>query len=300
MAETVGFIGLGNIGNPMSRRVLGAGYTLVAYDVNPEALKRLVQAGAQAADSPKAVAAQAQKICLSLPISPIVEDVCTGPGGIIEGAESGTIVIDLTSGNPPHTARIHDRLAERGIHLIDAGVSGGLPGAEAGTLGIMVGGDEAKYREALPVLQAIGKNIYHMGASGAGHMTKALNNFCAAANYLAACEAVTVATKAGLDPTKVVDAINASSGQSFATTHRFPRFVLQGDFTHAGGMAMELMTKDVTTALGVGKEVGVPMPIAGLVQQMYHLAEAMLSSTAANQSAVKLYEQWSGVENRAV
>ncbi len=299
MAETVGFIGLGNIGNPMSRRVLGAGYPLVAYDVNPAALERLVQAGAQAADSPQAVAAQARKICLSLPISSIVEDVCLGPNSIVEGGVPGTIVIDLTSGNPPHTARIHDRLGERGIHLIDAGVSGGLPGAEAGTLGIMVGGDEAKYQEALPVLQTIGKHIYHMGPSGAGHMTKALNNFCAAANYLAACEAVTVATKAGLDPTKVVDAINASSGQSFATTHRFPRFVLQGDFTHAGGMAMELMTKDITTALGVGKEVGVPMPIAGLVQQMYHLAESMLSATAANQSAVKLYEQWGGVENRA-
>ncbi len=108
-----------------------------------------------------------------------------------------------------------------------------------------------------------------------------------------------MATKAGLDPVKVVDAINASSGQSFATTHRFPRFVLQGDFTHAGGMAMELMTKDVTTALGVGKDVGVPMPVAGLVQQMYHLAESILNAKAPNQSAVKLYEQWSGVENRA-
>lgn len=138
MAETVGFIGLGNIGNPMARRVLGAGYDVVAYDVNPEALDRLVQTGAQAADSPKAVAAQARKICLLLPISPIVEDVCLGPGGIIEGATRGTVVIDLTSGNPPHTAHIYDRLAERGIHLIDAGASGGLPGAEAGTLGIMV------------------------------------------------------------------------------------------------------------------------------------------------------------------
>ncbi len=216
MAETIGFIGLGTIGNPMSRRVLGAGYTLVAYDIQPQALDRLVQAGAQ-----------------------------------------------------------------------------------AGTLGIMTGGDEACYEACLPVLQAIGKNIYYMGQSGAGHMTKALNNFCAATNFLATCEAVTVATKAGLDPVKVVHAINASSGQSFATTHRFPGFVLPGDFTHRGGMATELMVKDITTALGVGKEVGVPMPVAGLVQQLYHLAQAMLSPKAPNQSVVKIYEEWAGVENRA-
>lgn len=299
MAETIGFIGLGNIGNPMSRRVLGAGYTLVAYDVRPEALERLVQTGAQAATSPQDVASRARTICLSLPTSPIVEQVCLGPNSIIEGAVAGTVVIDLTSGNPPHTAQIAAQLAAKDIHLLDAGVSGGLPGAEAGTLGIMVGGDAAVYEACLPVLGTIGKNIYHMGQSGAGHMTKALNNFCAAANYLAACEAVTVATKSGLDPVKVVDAINASSGQSFATTHRFPRFVLQGNFTHEGGMAMELMVKDVTTALGVGKEVGVPMPVAGLVQQLYHLAQAILTPQAPNQSAVRLYEQWSGVENRA-
>jgi 3-hydroxyisobutyrate dehydrogenase-like beta-hydroxyacid dehydrogenase len=299
MAETVGFIGLGNIGNPMARQVLGAGFPLVAYDLRPEALDRLVQAGAEPATSPREVASRASKICLSLPISPIVEQVCLGPDGIIEGAAAGTVVIDLTSGNPPHSVRIATHLAERDIHYLDAGVSGGTRGAEAGTLGIMVGGDAAIYETCLPVLQAIGKNIYHMGQSGAGHMTKALNNFCAAANYMAACEAVTVATKAGLDPVKVVAAMNASSGMSYATQHRFPNFVLKGDFSHAGGMATELMTKDITTALGVGKEVGAPMPIAGLLQQLYHIAEIMLGSKVANHSTVKVYEQWAGVENRA-
>jgi 3-hydroxyisobutyrate dehydrogenase len=130
-------------------------------------------------------------------------------------------------------------------------------------------------------------------------MTKALNNYCSAANYLAASEAITVATKAGLDPAKVVAAINASSGMSFATMHRFPQFVLKGDFGHRGGMATELIIKDVTTALGIGKEVGVPMFIAGLVQQLYQLAQAIQGPQAPNQSAVKLYEEWSGVENRA-
>ena len=299
MAEKIGFIGLGNIGNPMSRRVLGAGFSLVVYDLNPQAIERLTKEGAERASSPKDVASRARKICLSLPTSPIVETVCLGTDGIIEGAAAGTMVIDLTSGNPPHTAQIAARLAEKGIHMIDAGVSGGVPGAEAGTLGIMVGGDEKSYEECLPVLKAIGQNIFHMGKIGAGHMTKALNNYCSAANYLAASEAITVATKAGLDPAKVVAALNASSGMSFATMRRFPQFVLKGDFSHRGGMATELIIKDVTTALGIGKEVGVPMFIAGLVQQLYQLAQAIQGPQAPNQSAVKLYEEWGRVENRA-
>lgn len=299
MVEKIGFIGLGNIGNPMSRRVLGAGFSLVAYDVRPEALDRLVKEGAEAASSPKDVASRVQKICLSLPTSPIVEQVCLGKDGIIEGGAAGTIVIDLTSGNPPHTAQICARLVAKGIQMIDAGVSGGVPGAEAGTLGIMVGGDEKVYEQCLPVLRAIGQNIFHMGKIGAGHMTKALNNFCSAANYLAACEAITVATKAGLDPAKVVAVINASSGMSFATMHRFPQFVLKGDFSFRGGMATELIVKDVTTALGVAKEVGVPMFMAGLVQQLYQLAQAIQGPQAPNQSVVRLHEQWAGVENRA-
>lgn len=299
MADTVGFIGVGNIGNPMARRVLKAGFPLVAYDTRPDALDRLVQAGAERASSPADVASRARRICLSLPVSSVVEQVCLGPNGIVEGATAGTIVIDLTSGNPPHTVQIGARLKERDVHMVDAGVSGGLPGAEAGTLGIMAGGAAEAYEECLPILSAIGKSIFYMGTLGAGHLTKALNNFCAAANYLAACEAVTVATKAGLDPGKVVAAIDASSGASFATAQRLPRFVLQGDFSYGGGMAMELMVKDIASALAAGKDVGVPMPMAGLAQQIFHLAQAVLGEKAPNHSAVKLYEQWAGVENRA-
>jgi 3-hydroxyisobutyrate dehydrogenase-like beta-hydroxyacid dehydrogenase len=298
MAEKVGFIGLGNIGNPMSRNVLKAGFPLVGYDVNPAAIERLVKEGAEAASSPKDVGSRAQKICLSLPNSTIVETVCLGKDGVIEGAAAGTVVIDLTSGNPPHTAQIGARLAERGIHMIDAGVSGGVAGAEVATLGIMVGGDEKIYEQCLPILRAIGQNIFHMGKIGAGHMTKALNNFLSAANYLAASEALTVATKSGLDPAKVVGAVNASSGMSFATMKRIPNFVLKGDFSFRGGMATELIIKDLTTALGIGKEAGVPMFFAALAQQLYQLAESIQGPQAPNQSAIKLYEEWAGVENR--
>jgi 3-hydroxyisobutyrate dehydrogenase-like beta-hydroxyacid dehydrogenase len=298
MAEKVGFIGLGNIGNPMSRNVLKAGFSLVVYDANPAAIDRLVKEGAEPASSPKDVASRAQRICLSLPNSPIVETVCLGKDGIIEGAADGKIVIDLTSGNPPHTAQIASRLAEKDIQMIDAGVSGGVAGAEVATLGIMVGGDEKAYEACLPILRAIGQNIFHMGKIGAGHMTKALNNVLSAANYLAASEVLTVASKNGLDPAKVVAAINASSGMSFATMKRIPHFVLKGDFSFRGGMSTELIIKDVTTALGLGKEAGVPMFMAGLALQLYQLAQSIQGPLAPNQSAIKLYEEWAGVENR--
>lgn len=298
MAETIGFVGLGNIGNPMARRVLAAGFELVAYDVRPEAVERLVEAGAEAGASPRDVASRARKICLSLPTSHQVEEVCLGAEGIVEGAAAGSIVVDLTSGNPPQTAEIGARLREAGIELIDAGVSGGVPGAEQGTLGIMVGGSAQAYEECLPVFEAIGTQVFHMGELGAGHLTKALNNFCSAASYLALSEAMTVATKAGLDPEKVIGAINASSGMSWASQRRFPMFVLEGDFSSRGGMATELMVKDLTTALGAGKEQGVPMPVAGLVQQLFLLSQAVHGAGAPNQSAVRIYEGWAGVENR--
>ena len=299
MAEMIGFIGLGNIGGPMARNVLGAGFGLVALDLQPEALARLTEAGAQPADSPRAVAGAARTICLSLPTSNEVEQVCFGPDGIVEGAEPGTIVVDLTSGNPSQTAAIGARLRASGIELVDAGVSGGVPGAEAGMLGIMCGGSIEAYEACLPVLEAIGTQIFHLGEPGAGHLTKALNNFCSAANYLALSEAMTVATKAGLDPLKVLGAINASSGRSWTSENRFPKFVLAGDFSSRGGMATELMVKDLANAVAGGKEQGVPMPIAGLVSQLFLLSQALHGPKAPNQIAVRMYEQWGQAESRA-
>ena len=168
------------------------------------------------------MASRCDTILLSLPNSPTVEEVALGKNGISEGASPGMIVVDLTSGNPPHTAQICARLAEKSIHFIDAGVSGGVPGAEAATLGIMVGGDGEFFERARPILEKIGSNLYHMGPIGSGHMTKALNNFLAATNLAAASEALVVATKAGLDPEKVVAAFNASSGRSRPPRSAFP------------------------------------------------------------------------------
>lgn len=298
MQEKVGFIGIGNIGTPMSLNVLRAGYPLVVYDARQSQMGPLLLEGAEAGISPKDVASRCKTILLSLPNSLVVEQVTLGRDSIIEGAAPDTVVVDLTSGNPPHTAAICARLAEKGIHFIDAGVSGGIPGAEAATLGIMIGGDAGAFERVRPILEKIGANLYHMGPIGAGHMTKALNNFLAAANLAAASEALVVATKAGLDPEKVVAAINASSGRSWATEQRIPNFVLKGDFSYRGGMAMELIVKDLATACGIGKDQGVPMFIANLMHQLLMRISDEIGAKTPNIAVARAFEQWAGVEVR--
>jgi 2-hydroxy-3-oxopropionate reductase len=299
MAGKVGFIGIGNIGTPMALNVLRAGYTLVVYDARPQQMEPLAREGAETATSPRDVASRCHTILLSLPNSPIVEQVTLGKDGIAEGAQPGTVVVDLTSGNPPLTASICARLKEKGIDFIDAGVSGGIPGAEAATLGIMIGGDGQVFEGVRPVLEKIGKNLYHMGPIGAGHMTKALNNFLAATNLAAASEALVVATKAGLDPDKVVAAFNASSGRSRATEERIPNFVLKGDFSYRGGMAMELIVKDLATACGIGKDQGMPMFIANLMHQLLMRISDEVGHQTPNISVARAMEGWAGVEVRS-
>jgi 2-hydroxy-3-oxopropionate reductase len=299
MPDKVGFIGIGQIGTPMSLNVLRGGYPLVVYDIRREQMEPLLKEGAESSTSPRDVASRCSIVLMSLPNSAIVEQVALGPDGIIEGAKPGTLVIDLTSGNPPQSAVICARLAEKSIRYIDAGVSGGIPGAEAATLGVMVGGGGEDFERARPVLEKIGTNLLHMGAIGSGHMTKALNNFLAATNLAAASEALVVATKAGLDPEKVVGAFNASSGRSRATEERIPNFVLKGDFRWRGGMAMELIVKDLATACGVGKDQGVPMFVANLMHQLLMRISDEIGPKTPNIGVARAMEQWAGVEVRS-
>ncbi|MBI2323153.1 MAG: NAD(P)-dependent oxidoreductase [Chloroflexi bacterium] len=292
----VGFVGLGNIGSPMARHVLGGGYPLVVYDLRPEAVARLAAAGAEAADSPRAVAQRCRHILLSLPTSAQVEAVCLGPDGIVHGAAPGTVVLDLTSGQPSATVRIAEALAERGIHMLDAPVAGGVVGAEEGSLAVMVGGDQALFEHYRPLLGTFGRHLLHMGPIGSGHLTKSLNNFLLAVGFLATAEATVVATKAGLDPARLLEVIQAGSGRNFSTERRFPMFVMKRDFSPRGGMTIELLHKDVQIATTAGREQSVPMPIAHLIQQLIAVGMAELGSGTPNQSLVKLYERWAGVE----
>jgi 3-hydroxyisobutyrate dehydrogenase len=293
MAEKVAFIGVGLIGGRMARRVLQAGYPLVVYDVRADQTDTLVKQGAEAASSPKDAAARCPIILLSLPNSDVVEAVCFGNDGIVAGAQPGTTVVDLTSGDPPHTVKICRRLAQSGIKMIDIGVAGSFPQADKGTLGAIAGGDVDVLDNVWPVLNTFSNRRYHLGKIGSGHFVKSLNNFLGAAYYVAGCEAMIVAAKAGLDPKKVLEVLNEGGGRSTATESRIPAW-LKRDFSR--GMAVELLIKDVAITCGLGKEYRTPMFIANTLHQLLMRAAAEIGYTEHNGAIARAFEKWADVE----
>ena len=252
----VGFIGLGNMGGRMTRRLTGAGIAVLGYDVR-EGLA--AAAGATAADSAAAVCEGSDPVLLSLPDSTVVESVVLGPdgaSGLIGAARPGQVIIDLSTAAPASTRRIHAALAERGVHYLDAGISGGAAAAGKGTLTIMVGGSAAVLDAVRWVFDPIASKVVLMGDSGAGHSTKLLNNFLNAVSLAATAEVMVAARKAGLDLAAVLDVVNASSGVNFATLNRFPH-IIKGDYLE-GGLTSALMTKDLVLYVDHVRELGVP------------------------------------------
>ena len=216
MAVSVGFIGLGNMGNPMAVNVLKAGFPMTVFDKNPQTMENLVQGGAKAAASAKQVVGSAEVVLTSLPGSPEVEEVYLAPGGLVELAKPGNVLVDLSSVLPSTPRKIEPRAKARGVHYLEAPVSGGVTGARAATLAIMTGGDGAVLERVRPILRAIGPNIYHVGAVGAGNTVKAINNMMASVNSLAMMEGMVLGMKAGLDLTMLYEVVKASSGNSNA------------------------------------------------------------------------------------
>jgi 3-hydroxyisobutyrate dehydrogenase len=252
----VGFVGLGNMGGRMTRRLTGAGITVAGYDVRDG---QAVAAGAVPAGSPAAVCAGSECVLLSLPDSTVVETVVFGDGGagsLLAAASPGQVIIDLSTAAPASTRRIHAALAEREVEYLDAGISGGAAAAEKGTLTIMVGGSAAALAAVRWVFEPIAAKVVLMGGSGAGHSTKLLNNFLNAVTLAATAEVMVAARKAGLDLAAVLDVINTSSGVNYATTNRFPH-IIQGDYLE-GGLTSALMTKDVVLYVDHVRELGVP------------------------------------------
>ena len=252
----VGFVGLGNMGGRMTRRLTGAGITVAGYDVRDG---QAAAAGAVPADSPAAVCAGSECVLLSLPDSKVVETVVFGDGGaagLLTAARPGQVIIDLSTAAPASTKRIHAALAERGVEYLDAGISGGAAAAKKGTLTIMVGGSAAALAAVRWVFEPIAAKVVLMGDSGAGHSTKLLNNFLNAVTLAATAEVMVAARKAGLDLAAVLDVINTSSGVNYATTNRFPH-IIRGDYLE-GGLTSALMTKDVVLYVDHVRELGVP------------------------------------------
>jgi 3-hydroxyisobutyrate dehydrogenase-like beta-hydroxyacid dehydrogenase len=250
--NAVGFIGLGNMGGRMTACLVRAGADVVGYDTRPGVAAAV---GAAPAASPQEVAERADIVLMSLPDSTVVEAVVVGDQGVAAGCRAGQVVVDLSTADPASTRTLHRQLGDRGVEYLDAGISGGAAAADKGQLTLMVGGSEAALAAVRPTLQAFAGKIFHVGASGAGHATKLLNNFLNAVSLAATAEVMVAAKKAGLDLQTVLDVFNESSGVNFATVNRFPR-IIHGDYLE-GGLTNTLMMKDVTLYTDYVSQLGV-------------------------------------------
>ena len=271
MALSVGFIGVGNMGNPMAGNVLKATFPMTVFDLNPKAMENLIAGGARRAGSAREVVEQSEIVLTSLPASPDVEAMYLAPGGLVEHAKPGTILIDLSSVLPSTPRKIEPRAKQRGVHFLEAPVSGGVSGARAATLAIMVGGDAEALARARPVLSAMGPNIFHVGPVGAGNTVKAINNMMACVNGLAMMEGLALGVKAGLDPMTIYEVVKASSGGSKAL-ERIPRAIIPRDFEP--GFKVALMNKDLETFTLIAKELHVPVSFANVAQRYEQMALA--------------------------
>jgi 3-hydroxyisobutyrate dehydrogenase len=293
MAISVGFIGVGNMGNPMAYNVLKAGFPMVVFDKNPQAMENLIQAGAQPASSVREVVEQSEITLTSLPASPDVEAVYLQPGGLVESARPGTLLVDLSSVLPSTVRKIEPRAKERGVQFLEAPVSGGVTGARAATLAIMVGGDAEVLARAQPVLRAIGPNIFHVGPVGAGNTVKAINNMMACVNSLAMMEGLALGVKAGLDPMAIYEVVKASSGASKAL-ERIPNGLLPRKFEP--GFKVQLMNKDLETVTTIAKDLHVPLSFANIAQQYQQAALAAGLAEHDTSVVMTIIERLAGVE----
>jgi 2-hydroxy-3-oxopropionate reductase len=265
MKKKIGFIGLGIMGKPMAKNLLKAGYSIVAYDLNKDAVEDVVKAGALGASSSKEAAGKAEVIITMLPDSPDVKEVILGKDGVLEGIKPGSIVIDMSSINPLVSQEIEKELRKKGVEMLDAPVSGGETGAIQGTLAIMVGGKEKVFNESVEIFKAVGKNIVHVGKIGAGGFVKLVNQIIVAVNIAAVGEAFTLGTKAGLDPQVIYQAIRGGLAGSSVLETKAPMMFARN---FKPGFKIRLHHKDLQNALSTAKDLGVPLPLSSFVQQI--------------------------------
>jgi 3-hydroxyisobutyrate dehydrogenase-like beta-hydroxyacid dehydrogenase len=294
MARTreVGFIGLGEMGGRMAQLLLGRGRRLVVYDIRAEAMDRLARLGAEPRASPAGVADRASTVLLSLPTPAVVRAVATGAGGLIEGSAIRTCV-DLSTTGPAVAREIAGALATRGIELIDAPVSGGVRGAERGTLTVMAGCSAAGLEGARELLDELAEHVFHVGAEpGMGQLAKVLNNLLSATALAATAEALALGVKRGLDAQMLLDVLNASSGRNSATAQKFPEAVLPRTFDF--GFALALMNKDVQICLAEAQRSEVEMRLGATVAELWADAESRTQAGADCTEIVRLVEERTG------
>jgi 3-hydroxyisobutyrate dehydrogenase-like beta-hydroxyacid dehydrogenase len=289
----IGFVGLGQMGGPMSRRLLAAGHELVAYDEREEAVQALVPEGAQPAGSPAEVAERAEVVLVSLPTPEVVRAVALGRDGLIQGSAMRTYV-DLSTTGQAVAMEVAAALDGRGVVTLDAPVSGGVRGAREGTLAVMAAGPTAELERVRPLLEVFGR-VFHVGERpGLGQLMKLANNFLSATAIVATAEAIALGVKGGLDPATMIAVINASTGRNTASEDKFPRQVLTGSY--AAGFTAGLLTKDLRLCAAAADALEVPMPVAAEVYARCQRAVAELGAEADIMAMVKSVERAAGVK----
>ena len=288
----IGFIGLGNMGFPMARRLIEAKHQLFVFDFRKEVMDRLVAMGAKAASSPKDVADRAETVMASLPSLQASLDVATGKDGVIEGKRVKRFV-DLSTVGSQMAVKIHDILAKRHLVQIDCPVSGGVGGAEKGTLAVMVSGPRADYEAIKPALEVIGKVFFIGEKPGSAQTMKLANNFLSGTAMVATSEAVVLGVKAGLDPSIMIDVINSGSGMNTASRDKFPRSILPRSFDY--GFATGLMVKDIRLALEEMKSLGLSMEVAEAVGRLWETVIRENGADSDFTEAIKPIERKAGV-----
>ena len=261
----VAFIGMGTMGVGMARNILKAGHDVIVHNRTRHKEESLAAEGAQRAASPREASAGAEIIVVCVSDTPDVEEIILGDEGVIHGAARGSIVVDNSTISPGATRRVADRLADKGVSMLDAPVSGGSEGAQNGTLSIMVGGEAAVFEKALPILKAMGKTITHVGEIGAGQVTKAINQIVITGTYLTMAEGLAIGMKAGLDMEKVLQAIGGGAAASWVLQNRGRNVI---DNTYPLGFRLSLHHKDLNIALETARELGATLPATALVAQM--------------------------------
>jgi 3-hydroxyisobutyrate dehydrogenase-like beta-hydroxyacid dehydrogenase len=290
--QSVGFVGVGRMGARMARRLMAAGHPLTIYDTSDAAVQPLVESGAKRAESPAAVASAADIVFASVPTPPIVESVALGPKGVIEGTRA-KIFIDVSTTGATTAKRVAEGLAAKGITAVDAPVSGGISGAEKGTLAVMVSCPQTTFEIVKPLLDVLGKIFFVGTQPGQGQTMKLLNNLLSATAMAITSEAVVMGVKAGLDPSLVVDVFNAGTARNSATQDKIKQHVISRKFSYGFGLA--LLNKDIRLCMAEADALGVPMIVGSAVRQLLSISTTTEGIDADMTAMTKTVEAWAGV-----
>jgi 3-hydroxyisobutyrate dehydrogenase-like beta-hydroxyacid dehydrogenase len=293
MTGKVGFVGVGAMGGPMALNLVKAGFEVIVHDINPDRVAPLAAAGARVVNTPSAAAAECRRTICMVETADQAEAVILGSDGFVQNAQPRDIVVCMSTIDPLLARRFAERLADKGIAMLDAPVSGGPHGAAAGTLSVIVGGPDDTFAAAEDIFRAIGKNVFHVGGHGMGLAMKLINNMLGQIQTVAIAEAMVLGRKAGLDAKKIYEVVSASTGNSVQFQNRVPR-ILARNFTPGGTLDISFKDQELETAFA--KRLGVPLFLANVSQQVYQMGRAAGFSKEDGSSLVKVYERLAGMQ----